>query len=69
MDLVMNLGAHADVILTCYAAVALVLAGLVLWLVADGRDLARQLAALEERGIRRRSAKSGDAEPEINSRT
>ncbi len=64
----MDLGPHAGVILACYAAVTLVIAGLILWLVADGRRLALQLAALEERGIRRRSAKSGDAEPEANAR-
>lgn len=64
----MDLGPHAAIIGACYAAVALVIMGLIAWLVADGRRLARQLRALEERGIRRRSAKSGDAEPEANAR-
>ena len=64
----MDLGPHADTILACYAAVALVLAALVAWLVVEGHDLTRQLAALEARGIRRRSAPAGDAEPEANAR-
>ncbi len=74
MMLGMDLGPHAAIIVACYALVALVLLALIGWLVADGRRLARQLAALEERGIRRRSAQSGAAksgatEPEANTRS
>ena len=49
---------HAGFIAAAYLATAAVLAGLVGWIVADGRILRRRLAALEARGIRRRSAQS-----------
>ncbi len=64
----MDLGPHAVTIWMCYGAVALVLGGLILWLDLDGRRLARQLASLEERGIRRRSAEPSQPEPEPNTR-
>jgi heme exporter protein D len=47
---------HAGFIVTAYLVTALVLAGLVGWIVLDGRALRRRLAELEARGIRRRSA-------------
>jgi heme exporter protein D len=47
---------HAGFILAAYLVTALVLAGLVAWIVMDGRALRRRLAELEARGIRRRSA-------------
>lgn len=56
----MDLGPHAATIWMCYGAVGFVIAGLIARLMADGRRLSRQLASLEERGIRRRSA-SGSA--------
>ncbi len=59
----MDLGKHAATIWMCYGVVALVISGLILWLNLDGRRLARQLASLEERGIRRRSAETGEPEP------
>ena len=65
----MDLGPHAETIWTCYAAVGLVVVALIVWLVTDGRRLAQELAALEERGIRRRSATPKDAVPEPNART
>jgi heme exporter protein D len=46
---------HWEFILGAYSATALVLVGLVLWLVADERSVTRRLAALGARGIRRRS--------------
>jgi heme exporter protein D len=52
----MNLGPHAGFIWASYATVALALAGLIGWLVFDGRRLQRKLDALEARGVRRRSA-------------
>jgi heme exporter protein D len=52
----MNLGPHASFIWASYGIVALALAGLIGWLVFDGRRLQRQLDALEARGVRRRSA-------------
>ena len=51
----MNLGPHAAFIWACYGLVALVIGMLIAWLGLDGRRLARELAALEARGIRRRS--------------
>jgi heme exporter protein D len=50
----MSLGPHAAFIWACYGAVALALSGLVVWLVADGRRLAREIAAIEARSARRR---------------
>jgi heme exporter protein D len=47
---------HAGFIVAAYLVTALVLAGLVGWIVMDGRALRRRLAELEARGIRRRSA-------------
>jgi heme exporter protein CcmD len=52
----MNLGPHASFIWASYAVVAFALAGLIGWLVLDGRRLQRQLNALDARGVRRRSA-------------
>lgn len=49
------LGPHAGFIIVAYAVFFAAVAGLVVWIVVDGRRLARQLADLEARGIRRRS--------------
>ena len=46
---------HWPFILGAYGATALVLAGLIAWLLADERAVTRRLAALGARGIRRRS--------------
>ncbi len=62
----MDLGPHAVTIWLCYAAIAIVLVLFGLWLVVDGQRLSRELAALERRGVRRRSAKveaAGTPEP------
>lgn len=53
----MDLGPHAVFIWASYAAVAIVLAALVAWLMLDGAKQRRQLAALEARGVKRRSAR------------
>jgi heme exporter protein D len=50
-----DLGPHAGYIWASYAVVAAVLAGLVVWLVADGRHQQRLLDELNARGVRRRS--------------
>jgi heme exporter protein D len=55
----MDLGPHASFIVASYAVVAVVMAGLVAWLVLDGRRHRRALEALEAQGIRRRSQQSG----------
>jgi heme exporter protein D len=52
----MDLGPHAAFIWISYAAVGLVVAILVVWLIADGRRQAADLEKLERRGIKRRSA-------------
>ena len=52
----MDLGPHAAFIWASYAAVTLVVAGLILWLLADGRRQIGALQDLEKRGIKRRSA-------------
>ena len=52
----MDLGPHASFIWASYAAVTLVIGGLIVWLLADGRRQQRALADLEKRGIKRRSA-------------
>jgi heme exporter protein D len=52
----MELGPHANFIWLSYASVAVVISGLIGWLVIDGGRQARVLTDLERRGIRRRSA-------------
>ena len=54
----MDLGPHAAFIWAAYATVAVVLAGLVGWLVLDGRRQRQLVDELEARGIRRRSQRS-----------
>jgi len=57
----LDLGPHAAFIWAAYAAVALVVAMLIAWLISDGARYRRQLSELESRGVRRRSAASGDS--------
>ena len=52
----MDLGPHAAFIWISYGAVAGTIAGLLAWLITDGRRQQRALADLEARGVRRRSA-------------
>lgn len=54
----MDLGPHAGFIWTSYGIMALVLAALVAWLIADGRRLKRNLDDLEARGVTRRPART-----------
>ena len=51
----MDLGKHAVFIWSSYGIVAVVLFGLVAWLIIDGVRLKRRLDELEARGVRRRS--------------
>jgi heme exporter protein D len=51
----MDLGPHAAFIIASYAVVAVVMSGLVAWLIVDGRRQQRILDDLEARGVRRRS--------------
>ena len=54
----MTLGPYAVFIVASYAIAALVIGGLVGWLVWDGRRQQRALADLAVRGIKRRSDES-----------
>ncbi|HUS95495.1 MAG TPA: heme exporter protein CcmD [Hyphomicrobiaceae bacterium] len=56
----MDLGKHAVFIWASYGVVFVVVAGMITWLIAEGRRYAAQLRQLEARGVRRRSS-SGDA--------
>lgn len=49
---------HAAYVFASYAVAFAVVAGLVLWVVGDGRARQRELKALEAAGIRRRSAEA-----------
>ncbi len=51
----MDLGPHAAFIWTAYGVVTLVLAGLIAWLVLDGREQERRLRDFAARGVKRRS--------------
>ncbi len=57
----MDLGPHAAYIWASYAVVAVVLAGLIGWLIFDGRRQQRLLDELEARGVRRRSSRGNQA--------
>ena len=56
----MTLGPHADFIIASYVAVAAVVAALIVWVIADYRRQRAVLADLEQRGIARRSAATGE---------
>lgn len=53
---------HAAYVIASYAVAVAAVAGLVLWVVGDGRARQRELKALEAAGIRRRSAEAPDGE-------
>lgn len=57
----MDLGRHAVFIWSSYGVVAVVLAALIAWLLFEGRQLRRQLADFEARGITRRSRRAQHA--------
>jgi heme exporter protein D len=57
----MNLGPHAAFIVASYVMAALVVLGLIAWVLADFRAQRRVLADLEARGVRRRSEKPPEA--------
>jgi heme exporter protein D len=54
-----NLGPHADFIVAAYALTAFVIAAMVAWVVLDHAAQRRILGDLEERGVTRRSQRSG----------
>lgn len=51
----MNLGPHADFIITAYAVTAFVVAALIAWVILDHAAQRRILGGLEQRGVKRRS--------------
>ncbi|MEY9779414.1 heme exporter protein CcmD [Sinorhizobium fredii] len=53
---------HAAYVIASYAVAFAVAAGLVLWVVGDGRARQRELKALEAAGIRRRSVEAPGGE-------
>jgi heme exporter protein D len=54
-----SLGPHADFIIASYAVTALVVVALIGWIAADYRAQRRVLGDLEQRGVTRRSQRSG----------
>ncbi|MCA0051175.1 heme exporter protein CcmD [Mesorhizobium sp. B283B1A] len=57
------MSAHALYVTAAYAITALVLAGLIGWILLDQRARKRELAELEAAGVKRRSDKTGAAKP------
>jgi heme exporter protein D len=55
----MNLGPHADFIVAAYAVTAFVVAALIAWVALDHTAQRRLLGDLEQRGVTRRSTRSG----------
>jgi heme exporter protein D len=53
-----DLGPHAAFIIAAYATAAVVVVGLIAWVIADHDAQRRLLADLEARGVTRRSEKS-----------
>ncbi|WP_164924524.1 heme exporter protein CcmD [Sinorhizobium fredii] len=53
---------HAAYVIASYAVAFAVAAGLVIWVVGDGRARQRELKTLEAAGIRRRSAEAPGGE-------
>jgi heme exporter protein D len=56
-------GPHGGFILAAYAVTVAVIGALVAWILADGSRIRRRLAALEARGVTRRSARRTPAPP------
>jgi heme exporter protein D len=54
----MDLGPHAQFIVTSYAAAIAIVAGLITWVVLDRRRLTRTLAELDAQGITRRPGRT-----------
>jgi heme exporter protein D len=57
------MSAHALYVTAAYGITAIVLAGLIGWILLDQRARKRELAELEAAGVRRRSDKTGIAKP------
>jgi heme exporter protein D len=59
----MDLGPHAGFIVSAYLAAIAIVAGLILWVMLDRRQLARALEELEGQGITRRSPRVREEVP------
>ncbi len=59
----MNLGPHAAFIVAAYAAAIVIVAGLIVWVVLDRRQLTRALDDLEAQGVTQRSERAGEESP------
>ncbi len=53
---------HAAYVIASYAVACATVAGLVFWVIGDGRARRRELKSLEAAGIRRRSAEAPGGE-------
>ncbi len=53
---------HTAYVVASYSIAAVTVVALILWVWADGRARRRELQALDQAGIRRRSAQGGDAQ-------
>jgi heme exporter protein D len=60
----MDLGSNAVFVWAAYAAFFAVIAGLLLWLITDGRRQQQRLSDLEARGVTRRSVGASRARHE-----
>jgi heme exporter protein D len=56
----MNLGPHAAFIMSAYVTAIAIVAGLIVWVVLDRRQLTRMLDALEAQGLTRRSGRTNE---------
>lgn len=57
----MDLGPHAAFVVAAYAAAAIVLGLVALWVLLDHRAQSRAIAALEAQGVARRSRALGES--------
>jgi heme exporter protein D len=69
MNLNLDLGPHAAFIVIAYGFVALIVAGMIGWIVADHRRQTRSLADLEAHGVMRRSERAASLSGESVPRT
>jgi heme exporter protein D len=58
----MNLGEHADFIITSYALAIATIVALIAWVLFDFRAQRRILGELEQRGVTRRSRQTSKTE-------
>jgi len=59
----MDLGPHAAIIIGAYTAAALIVEGLIGWVIADYDQQRQSLSDLEARGITRRSERTAEKQP------